>query len=236
MLDGLPFLDLSQLKFEEFLSFFFDHDIQKEEYWYLEPDFQNSNHFDDKDVSSPRVIVEHLTRLFTEFAAIAPRYSPPQINAGIWAMFCGFQIQKYLWFPSTPLERRVSCIRSMYFVYSDYVAKSSVEVMENCFDMWWESVASGFWAQMHFDCKSNEGDVLSLNAEHKALLNAMFETLTKILALTDTRTQIYALHGLGHLHHPGVRDLVQQFLDEHRNNFTSEGINWVEKCRDGTVM
>jgi len=124
----------------------------------------------------------------------------------------------------------------VYFVYSDYVAKSTVEVMENCFDMWWDVVASGFWEQIHFDLKIDKGDVLSLKAEHRALLDAMFETLSNILALPDPRTQGFALHGLGHLHHPGVRDLVQRFLDDHGKDFTPEGIQWVERCRDGTVM
>ena len=234
----MPLFDLSQLNFEEFVSFFFNHDMEKEEYWYHEPALQDFNAFNDKNVSSPAIIVEHMTRLFTEFSAVALRYSLPQINAGIWAMFGygGFQLEKHLWLPATPLDQRLSCIRSMYFVYSDYVAKSTVEVMENCFDFWWDAVASGFWEQMDFELKISQGDMLSLNAEHGALLDAMFETLSNILALPDPRTQGFALHGLRHLHHPGLRDLVQHFLDEHRQDLTAEGIEWVEQCRDGTVM
>jgi hypothetical protein len=64
----------------------------------------------------------------------------------------------------------------------------------------------------------------------------MFQTLSRILALSDPRAQEYALHGLGHLHHPEVRNLVQGFLDKHRDEFPPEGIRWVEQCRDGTVM
>jgi hypothetical protein len=238
MADDMPLFDLSQLNFEEFVSFLFDHDMEKEEYWYHEPALHTFNTFNDKDVSSPSIIVKHMTRLFTEFSAVASRYSLPQINAGIWAMlgYGGFQLEKHLWLPAAPLDERLACIRSMYFVYSDYVVKSTVEVMENCFDLWWDAVASGFWEQMDFELKINQGDTLSLNAEHRALLDAMFETLSKILALPDLRTQGYALHGLGHLHHPGVRDLVQHFLDEHRQDLTAEGIDWVEQCRDGTVM
>lgn len=238
MADDKPLFDLSLMNFEEFVSFFFNHDIKKEEYWYQEPALQNFNDFHDKDVSSPAVIVEHMTRLFTEFSAVASRYSLPQINAGIWAMFSygGFRLQKHLWLPAAPVEDRLRCIRSMYFVYSDYVAKSTVEVMENCFSMWWDAVASGFWEQMDFELKIGEGDVLSLKIEQRALLDAMFETLSNILALPDPRTQGFALHGLGHLHHPEVRDLVQHFLDEHRKDFTAEGIEWIEQCRDGTVM
>lgn len=238
MTDNMPLFDLSLLTFEEFVSFFFDHDVQKEEYWYQDPALENFNDFDDKGVSSPSVIVEHMTRLFTEFSVVASKYTFQQINAGIWAMFTygGFHLQKHLWLPVVPLALRLNCIGSMYCVYSDYVAKSTVEVMENCFSMWWDAVASAFWEQVHFTDNIADGDVVSLNTEQRSLLDSMFETLSKILSLSDARTQEFALHGLGHLHHPGVRDLVQRFLDEHREDFTPEGIDWVERCRDGTVM
>jgi hypothetical protein len=237
MAEGMPLFDLSEMSFEEFVSFFFDHDIQEEEYWYQDPALENFHDFDDEGVSSPATIVEHMIRLFKDFPNVASRFSPPQINAGIWAMFSwgGFRLHKHLWLQAAPLAQRLCCIRSMYFVFSDFVAKSTVEMMENCFDMWWDMVASGFWAQLHFDNKTNQ-DVTSLNTEQLALLDAMFETLSKILALPDSRTQMFALHGLGHLHHPGVRDLIQHFLDERREDFTPEGVHWVEKCRDGTVM
>ncbi|HEY2168154.1 MAG TPA: hypothetical protein VGJ30_00900 [Candidatus Angelobacter sp.] len=90
---------------------------------------------------------------------------------------------------------------------------------------------------MNFDLKIGDGDVISLKAEHRALLEAMFETLSNILALPDPRTQGFALHGLGHLHHPGVRDLVQHFLDGHREDFTPERdtVDRAMQGRDGNV-
>jgi hypothetical protein len=66
--------------------------------------------------------------------------------------------------------------------------------------------------------------------------DAMFETLVAILRLPDQRTQGYALHGLGHLKHPGGPAVVQGYIDAHREELTPEGLAWVEKCRDGTVM
>ena len=48
MTDDIPLFDLSQLNFEEFVSFFFNHDIDKEEYWYQEAALQNFDDFDDK--------------------------------------------------------------------------------------------------------------------------------------------------------------------------------------------
>lgn len=146
-----------------------------------------------------------------------------------------FRLQKHLWLPSVLLTERLDSIHSMYFVFSDFVAKSTVPVMENCFSMRWDFVAKGFWEQLLLD-DIKEGDFAGLNEERRTLLDAMLGTLLKILALPDKRTQGYALHGLGHLHHPGVRKAVQQYLDQHRNELPPEGIRWVEMCRDGTVM
>src|SRR5689334_21223839 len=117
MTDEVPLFDLSQLTFEEFVSLFFNHDIEKEEYWYQEAALQTLNDFDDKGVSSPAVIVGHMARLFTKFSAVVSEYSLPQVNAGIWAMFGygGFRLEKHLWLPVVPLGERLSCIRSMYF-------------------------------------------------------------------------------------------------------------------------
>lgn len=238
MTGDAPLFDLSELTFEEFVAFFFDHDVAKEEHWYRDPELSNLNDFDDEGVASPDIIVQHMTRLFGDFAQVVSRFSLKQINSGIWAMFTygPFRLQKHLWLPAVALPQRLDCIRSMYFVYSGFVSTSTVEVMENCFDMWWHQVASGFWDQLQFDRDTPEGDSASLDGEHKALLDAMFETLSRILSLSDGRTQMFALHGLGHLHHPGVYDLVQRYLDEHRSEFTAEGVAWVERCRDGTVM
>lgn len=230
--------DLSQLSFDEFLSLFFDHAPETEEHWYNDPELTNFHDFDDEGVSSPAVIVEHMTQLFTNFAIIAEKFSPQQMNLGIWAMFSlgAFRLQKHLWLPSVPLEERLTCIRAMYHVYADYVAKCTVPVIENCFDMWWDFVANGYWQHLHFSFKIEEGDVASLDAEQKSLLDCMFDTLSKILELPDKRTQGFALHGLGHLHHPGVRVVVQSFLDRHRGELPAEAVSWIEECRDGTVM
>jgi hypothetical protein len=238
MADDSPLFDLSQLSFDEFVSFFFDHDIEAEEFWYQDPVLATQGIFHESGIQSSSTIVEHMTRLFTNFAEVVSAFSLPQINVGMWAMFgpAPFELHNHLWLPTIQLSARLACIRSMYFVYSDFVSKSQVQVMEGCFDMWWDFVASDFWAYLHFTEKVPEGDVARLHHEHRALLDCMFETLSQILVLPDERTHGYALHGLGHLHHPGVRKLVQNFIDENRAKMSAEGIRWVEMCRDGTVM
>jgi hypothetical protein len=189
------------------------------------------------EVQFPERVVAHMTRLFLGFENIAINRSMPQINQGIWAMWGpDFELYNTLWNPSVDLSRRLECIRSMYEVYANFVAKSQVQVMENCFDMWWDSICCSFWSHVHYTKKIEEGDVDKLSHEERKLLDCMFETLTRILRLNDPRTQSFALHGLGHLHHPDVKRLVQGFIDQSRQEFTPEGLAWLEKCRDGTVM
>jgi hypothetical protein len=171
-MDDKPLFDLSELNFDEFVSFFFDHDTKAEEYWYQDRSLSSWNDFDEETMRSPQVIVGHMTRLFTNFTDIASEFSLEQINAGIWAMFTNqpFRLQKHLWLLATPLPERLDCIHSMYSVYSDYVAKSKVEVMENCFYMWWDWVAGNFWEQLRITDNISKGDVASLSQEQKTLL------------------------------------------------------------------
>jgi hypothetical protein len=178
-----------------------------------------------------------LTNLFPDFRAIAGRFSLRQIDRAIWAIWCGpFSLDQLLWDNTVALDKRVECIRSMYLVYAEVVAKSDVRVMENCFDMWWDWLPSNFWGCQAFDNKIQEGDTSKLDSDSKTLLDEMFLVLRKILELPDRRVQCYALHGLGHVHHPDVRALVQAFIDANRKEYDEVTLKWLEQCRDGTVM
>ena len=65
------------------------------------------------------------------------------------------------------------------------------------------------------------------------MLDVMFETLKGILDLPQREAQRCALHGLGHLLHPAVRDTVQRYIDANKSDFP---LAWLEHCRDGTVL
>jgi hypothetical protein len=238
--EELKNLDLSSKSFSEFVTFFFDREVVK-----LDPpndsfvvDFLQVGHFDESMPSSPEIIVEYMTKLFSEFGQIAPKYSLSQLDQGIWNLL-GESLALYglLWDSSIPLVKRLECIRSMYSVYSDFVARSDVEVMENCFDMWWDLLGHGFWWQLKlYEAGTKTGDVRKLDSESRTLLDVMFDTLRRILELPDPRTQHFALHGLGHLHHPSVQGTVQEYIDRHKSELTGQELRWVEQCRDGTVM
>jgi len=220
-------------------SFFFNRDVlpdQKQFDYYL-TDLAGER-YEEAVPESPTIVVGHMTKLFMDFGRIAPTYSLEQLDQGIWGIL-GENLRLYdlLWHSSVPLEQREQCIRSMFFVYSDFVSKSEEEAMASCFDMWWDLILHGFWFQQKlFERRIKMGDVSNLDAESRRLLDVMFVTLAKILALPDARTQNHALHGLGHLHHPAVRETVQVYIEHHKDELTAEGLRWVEQCRDGIVM
>jgi hypothetical protein len=175
----------------------------------------------------------HLIRLFSDFGAAVGPYSPVQISHALWAMLSpSFSLSDVLWDASLPLEKRLECIRAMGTMFTGYVVEQDAEALQKCFYMWWHIVVTGFWAhQGQFEAP----DLSQLDGEATTLLEAIFETLRQILSVSDPRVQGYALHGLGHLQHPGVRELIQHYLNENKDRFTAEHVQWIEQCRDGIV-
>jgi hypothetical protein len=47
------------------------------------------------------------------------------------------------------------------------------------------------------------------------LQDTYFQTLAKVLAIDSWISQGAALHGLGHLYHPGTAALINGYVDEH---------------------
>lgn len=242
--------DSSRLSYQEWIDFFFNRTVI-EDVALSTNEFTNGYTF--FDVSDPAGIISHLTRMCREFSILADRFSLPQIDQGIWVIFGPtFEYQRCLFDRSVPVSMRVECIRSMYQVYADFVAPSDVEAMENCFYMWWDLIGESFWSEFYdysqlHDPSAPLDELLSNGEENRyvldkldedswQILDAIFETLVRILALDDARARQAALHGLGHSHHPHVKAVVQGFIDAHRGELTDEALEWVERCRDGTMM
>lgn len=219
-------IDFSSLSFDQFVAFFFDHP-ENAPFWYAEYAQATTT------VSKPVLLVDQLTQLFSEFAPAVQRHSPAQISHGVWALLgAEFSLIESVWDSSVPLAKRLACMHAMNAVFTEFVATHEEEVLQKPFYMWWDIIVTGFWAhQGQFEAP----DLKQLDADSLTLLEAMFETLKQILAFPDPRTQGYALHGLGHLQHPGVRAVVQGYLDENKNRFTEEHTLWIEQCRDGVV-
>jgi hypothetical protein len=220
-------LDPARLTFDEFVRFFFDHP-KGEQFWYADARYALSDF-----ASSAPQLLNHMIELLSDFGTAVRPYSPEQISHGIWAMFSpSFSLSDALWDANLPLEKRLQSIGAMGTMFTSYVVEQDAEPLQKSFYMWWHIIVTGFWAhQGQFETP----DLSQLDAESTALLQAVFETLKQILSVSDPRVQGYALHGLGHLHHPGVRELVQHYLDNNKDRFTEEHVQWIEQCRDGIV-
>jgi hypothetical protein len=139
-------LDLSSMTFEQFVEFLFARKPvpDKQQFDYFMQDLSGQQ-FEEALPSSPAVLVEHMTRLFTEFAGIAPRYSLAQLDQGIWGLLGeSLRLYEFLWDSSIPLQRRIQCIRSLYSVFSDFVVLSNVKPRNTGFYMWWDLILFAF--------------------------------------------------------------------------------------------
>ncbi len=257
MSDATPDLDLSTLTYDEWIALFFDRRELEE------GEFFDEAFLDDAWITSPAdpgVVIAHMTRTWTEFPALAERFSHKQLDQGIWAMLGPTCMQAdVLLKPGAPLKTSIDCIHAMEIVFRDYVAKLEIPVMENGFYMWWDFVCETFWSQRRHlipemvereappkkgarpakkrGAKRGPTSIIEgMTADDRALLDAVFGVLTRILALPNVRTQGCALHGLGHLHHPGVRDVVQRYIAHLRRKRVDANWVWLEQCADGTVM
>jgi len=235
MTDEIEF-DLSTLSYDDFILYFLTHpeddtdwtrDMSGNEYayWVIEK-------------SNPEVIVRHMTRFFNEFGAIAENTSLKTLDYVLNGMLspASCNLQRELWNNAVALEIRLECIRSMYGPFADFVANCKVKSMESGFYMWWDFICTGFWFERTHHKVVPSEDYQLLDESDRKLIDCMFETLSKILALNDARCQSSALHGLGHLQHPSVRELVQKYIDVNAKKLTPDSLKWLENCRDGTVM
>jgi hypothetical protein len=189
-------IDLTALPYEDWVTYVFDHECDaalpplERTPWYLEGDFGVS-------IADPHVLVDYVGRMCLEFSTLAQRYTLQQLDQGISFVLsaAGSWFREYLLDARVPLETRVAWITRMGVVFSDFLGRSTVPVMENCFYMWWDNLS--------FDRDDRNEDM-------REMRQAMFESLVRILAIDDPRCQGAALHGLEHVGHPRSRLAVQE--------------------------
>jgi len=88
------------------------------------------------------------------------------------------------------------------------------EQVENGYFMWWDLL-------------------LKRKAMRPELADTCLEILQDLCWHRDERVQGAALHGLGHLKHPGRPAVVDEFVRRHPD---AKGDRWILECREGTVM
>ena len=210
--------DLSSLPYKDWITFVFDHPVSEppqDNLWYNREGYDFIH-------TDPTVSVAYMTKLFEEMPQLLVRFNLSQLNQGIWFLFSAFPCINAIFDNEAPLNERVYCIESMFIPFANIVAHSNVESMENCFYMWWDLLS----------CPLHAAEL----PKDDPIYAAMLGTLDRILQLDDTRCQYYALHGLGHLRHSRCQEIIDSYICKHRSELTPEGLNWIQECRDGTVM
>lgn len=167
------------------------------------------------------VFVRQITSLFRDFGALAKPFSAEQVEQGLW-----FVLGHPFWLVEKLADEEVSerlraeCLRAMVSPFRDYYHPNPGQFSGSAFFMWW-------------DCLLDRPSI-GRGPELEAIL---IEVLRGILQLPSKECQFAALHGLNHMHpNSAAAETVQQYLEGHRTELTSDEITWVEACRTGAAM
>ena len=200
-MDGYTKYDIRKATFDEFVDFLFDRELipvlQEQPaaaepwYWHAEVTFD------------PMRVASFYILLFTAPRMLLERFSASQLEQAFWAIQSSnieCAVTEVIWHPQIPFEIRESCVRSMLHLYELLFSDATLETSPN---MWWDSLAYDW----HCGNRSRAN-----GGEDEAMQDVMFETLGKILQLPSVSCQEAAIHGLGHLHHPGTSNLISAYL------------------------
>ncbi len=226
---GWTEFDLSTLTFPQFTEFFFDRPIagDKEEYDLFRLGV------DAFVASDSKIVVTHILTLCRGFATFATVYSNEQIDQGLWAVFgAAISCERFIFDLSVSDALRTECILSMYIPFAEVVTRSSTDVQATFYWMWWDMILHTFWSI----ADDYRRDYSALSNDWRRVVDTMLVTLSSILALDHKGCQVCALHGFGHLHHPSVSGIVEQYIENHRRELNRDELLWVEHCRDGSIQ
>jgi hypothetical protein len=193
-------IDVSQYSFDEFISFLFARDVpaenEKQEPWDWSIDV----------TFVPQRVCKYYVQLFRQPESLLERFSKSQLEQGFWAiqgpnLDCG--VERLLSDTGLPFADREECIRSMFDLFARLFAS---EPLDSSVQMWWDSLCYDW----HCGNRNRER-----GGEDLQLQDVMFQTLARILSIDSQICQGAALHGLGHLHHPGTPELVESYIREH---------------------
>lgn len=194
-------VDLTNSSFDEFVSFLFDRHVSVEseerDHWYWHVDAE----FDAQKIGA------YYVRLFTNPEFLRTRFTNVQLEEGFWEIQgpnLDCSVSRIVEDSSLPLSVREKCIRAMEHLFRRLFAEESFG--KTAVPMWWDSLC------YDWHCGNRNRD---RGGEDQELQDIFFQTIAKVLAMDSWTCQWAALHGLGHLHHPGTMALIQRFIDEH---------------------
>jgi hypothetical protein len=192
--------DLTNISFDEFVSLIFEQATPPE------PKEGNlSPEYVEVDLDSEK-ICSYYVRLFRQPEFLLLRFTKQQLEEGFWAIM-GYTYEwsagNIIEYSNAPLSSRTECIESMATLFERLFAN---EPLDTSVHMWWDSLCYAW----HCGNRSRER-----GGEDLEMQDIFFQTLAKVLAVDSWICQGAALHGLGHLHHPQTKALIDRYIDEH---------------------
>jgi len=207
---GLMGKKLTDLTFEEWIIFTFDHSVEEIKLaWHWDPDA-------DWWAGPAAVTVEYLTQAFENASQVFQPFSDAQLNQGLWYIVsnaCSNHMFA-LMDTSVPWPARQRCIRSFHALYEGCVLPRCTPHLSHidepgasplnlvCY-MWWDIIP------LYGDPK---------DPAHKEMDQAILEVMASTLRIESIPCQESALHGLGHWArlYPGqVTGIIDRFLNAH---------------------
>lgn len=164
----------------------------------------------------PEVIAEWLIRCMQDWEENSKGIPSSDLNDIIWRVG-----GEPLWLGSSfynhsrlTLDQQSRLLEAAKFVSLSIPALfTPEEPVENGYFMWW--------------------DMLAKSIDNPDLAQQCLNILSELSQHADSRVQVVALHGLGHLSAPGREAVVDEYIRRHPEYADND---WILQCRNGTVM
>jgi|AGTN01.2.fsa_nt_gi hypothetical protein len=133
------------ISFEAWVKFVFDHPVDQGDSWYWAEELE----VPDLELSQ---VLEYFARLCRTFKSATQAYSAAQIDQGVWFLLGDFYSMSECLTNATHkasrhLEKeKRSALRSIYYVYAEYVAVTLEPEEQTSFYMWWDEICHQFWS------------------------------------------------------------------------------------------
>ena len=150
-----------------------------------------------------QTVVRFYSKLFSESCIVLRGYERSSVDAGFAAMVdpnVPMCLMELIWQANVPLNLREKMIMSIVSLYRDFFDH---DPLFGTPFMWWDRIA------YDFECGNRQR---SDNFETARLQDCIMDALVQILSLPSIHSQRAALHGLGHLHHPRTREVIERYL------------------------
>jgi hypothetical protein len=136
---------------------------------------------------------EYYVQLFESPGFLLERFNDFQLKEGfdaMWDINFGLSVPELIGDKRLSIENRERVVAAMVPLYQQFFA---IKPLQSSTYMWWDIMVK--WPE-----------------EERRLQEAIFAALREILMIPDEDCQEAALHGLGHLRHPGTKGLIQEYL------------------------